>query len=341
VLGRQRTTMTTKAVVGGDAAFDLRGELSGIGETLRADLVGQLKNYRLPTTNPYADRYTAWVVERGRLAVDFHYRVEGDVITAEHDLKLGGLRVQRSSGSDEVKNRIGLPLGLIVGLLKDSRGDIDFQLPLKASLKDRAVDWADMVWGGIKQVVLKVLAGPFRAIGRAFRGGGEEETPDLNVTPVTFAAGSSVIGPEMETHLGRVADFLRRSPDIKMSLQPVATEADIESLKTQELTARIQTLQQERKIGEFPKAVAEYFKARNPDNAASTSTVEAQLTALRQAEPRPEQRLKELLDRRVGVARERLTQAAGIEPDRLTTKEPPPDVERSGQGRIEFTIGAE
>ena len=55
VLGRQRTTLTVTALVGGDAGLDIRGELSGIGETLRADLVGELRDYQLSTANPYAD----------------------------------------------------------------------------------------------------------------------------------------------------------------------------------------------------------------------------------------------------------------------------------------------
>jgi hypothetical protein len=343
VLGRQRTTLTVTALVGGDAGLDLRGELSGIGESLNADLVGELQDYPLATANPYADRAISWVVERGKLATKFHYRVEGDVVTAEHDVKIGGLQVRRSGESDTVKDRVGLPLGLVVGLLKDTRGDIDFNLPLKASVKDRAVDWTETVWAGVKQVILKVVVGPFRAIGRAFRGGGDDtpdrdETPDLSVDPVTFAAGSSVIAPDMEAHLTKVADFLRRSPNVGMTLRPVVTQADVESLKTQALTARIQAVQEERKLKEFAAAVAVYYKAQKlPADAAKTP--DEQLAALQKQEPVPEPRVQELLERRVAAAREALVKTEGIMAERLTAKEPAEEPASSGQGRVEFAIG--
>lgn len=339
--GRQRTALTASAVVGGDAGLDLRGELSGIGETLRADLVGELRDYPLATANPYAESVTSWTVERGKLGARIHYRVEGDVVTAEHDVTFGGLQVRRAQESDdEIKNRIGLPLGLIVSLLKDTRGDIDFAVPLTASIRDRAVDWTEAAWSGVKQAILKLLVGPFRAIGRAVRGG-EEEIPDLAVNPVTFAAGSSVVAPDMEAHLTRVADFLRRAPYVSMTLRPMVTEADVESLKVQALTARIQALQRERKLEGFPAAVTVYYRERElPVEAAKTA--EQQLRALVRREPVDEARVQELLDRRLAAAREALVRTEGIPAERLVVMPPPAEVATSGAGRVEFAIaGAE
>ncbi|HVQ75115.1 MAG TPA: DUF748 domain-containing protein [Candidatus Binatia bacterium] len=339
VLGRQRTTLTATAVVGGDGALDLRGEISGLGETLRADLVGELRDYTLATANPYADSQTSWIVERGKLAAKIHYRVEGDVVTAENELTFGGLHVRRSGESDEVKKRIGLPLGLIVGLLKDTRGDINFNVPLRASVKDQAIDWTDTVWSGVKQAVLKVLAGSFRAIGRAFRGGGGE-APDLAIDPVVFATGSAVIAPAMETHLTKVADFLRRSPYVAMTLRPVVTEADVESLKTQALTERLQAVQQERKLKDLPAALAVYYRAQKlPGDVPKTP--EEQLAVLQKREPVPAERVDALRERRLAVTREVLAKTEGIATERLVATEPAAALATSGEGRVEFSIGGQ
>src|SRR5262249_2292058 len=74
VLGRQRTTMSVHALVGGDAALDMRGEMSGLGEAFHADLVGELRDFALASTNPYADSLTSWIVQRGKLTAKVHYR---------------------------------------------------------------------------------------------------------------------------------------------------------------------------------------------------------------------------------------------------------------------------
>jgi hypothetical protein len=339
VLGRRPTALVARGVVDGEGKLDLRGEASGIGETLRADLVGELVDFPLASTNPYAQS-TGWIVERGRLTAKIHYRIEGDQLVADHDLLVSNLKVEQAREGDEVARRIGLPLGLIVALLKDSSGDIDFAVPIKASVGTRTIDWEDTYWSGLKQAILKIIAGPFRAIGRAVTGRGGDKIEALAVDPVTFAAGSAVVAPAMESHLTRVGDFLRRSPYLRLALKPVATSADVESLKTQELMARIRAFQRDRQIEEFPAAVRAYLATRGlPD--PPPGTVDEQLAELRRVEPEPGARISELLDRRLAAARQALTDVEGIPAARVTAA--PPEVRRDATeaGRVEFAVGAE
>ncbi len=342
VFGRQQTTLVATAAVGGDAALDLRGELSGIGETLRADLVGEIRDFDLTSANPYTDGLTSWVVEHGKLAAKVHYRIEGDRITAEHDVNFGGLRVAKAPGEDEAKKRLGLPLGLIVGLMKDTQGNIDFNLPITGSLADRSFDWNSAIWAGAKQAILKALAGPFRAIGRLFTGGGgggEAKVESIHINPVTFAPGSAVIAPSEEQHLSQVAEFLRKSPFVTLSATAIATGPDLESLRTQALTARIVKLQEDRKLADFPAAVQAYYRAlRIPGKRPPTA--EEQLAALRAREPAPDPSvIRDLLDRRAAAATGALTRLEGIAAERIRRAEPRSILTEAAQGRVEFSLG--
>ena len=342
VFGRQQTGMTFTATLGDDAHLDLRGELSGIGETLRADLVGELTNFDLTTANPYADSYTSWVVQRGRLAAKVHYRVEGDRLTAENDVNFGGLKVDKSPGEDEAKKRLGLPLGLIVGLMKDTRGNIDFALPLSGSIADRKFDWGETVWAGIKQGVMKVLAGPFRAIGRLFSGGEkvDERAADLHVEPITFAPGSAVVAPAMEDHLSRVAGFLRRSPFVGLSMVPVTTGPDVDSLRRQALDAKILALQEERQLKDFDGAVRAYYRAQRIGRPPKTA--EEQLAALRDREPAPdESAVRALAERRMQATRDALSRQQGIPGDRLVAGASKSLPAETAEGRVEFSLVAD
>ena len=342
VFGRQQTAMTLTATLGEDAHLDMRGELSGIGETLRADLIGELRNFDLTTANPYADSYTSWIVQRGTVAAKVHYRIEGDRLTAEHDVNFGGLKIAKGPGDDEAKKRLGLPLGLIVGLMKDTRGNIDFELPLSGTISDRKFDWGATVWAGVKQSLMKVLAGPFRAIGRLFSGGekADERAADLRVEPVTFAPGSAVVAPEMEQHLARVAGFLRRSPFVGLSMVPVATGPDVESLRSQALSAKILALQEERKLPDFANAVRAYFRAQRLGRPPKTT--EEQLAVLREREPTPdEDALRALSDRRLQATREALSRQQGIPADRLVASAPRALLSETAEGRVEFSLLAD
>jgi outer membrane protein OmpA-like peptidoglycan-associated protein len=341
VLGRpERTTMTAQALVGVDGALDMRGDLSGIGESLRADLVAELRDFSLASANPYADSLTSWIVQRGTLEAKIHYHVEGDRITADHELEFKKLRVEKSAAADAATRKIGVPLGLAVALLKDSNGDIDFNLPLSGNLADRQFDWGEMIWAGVKQVIAKVLLSPFRAVGRLFKG--SDDTVDkLEVDPITFAPGSAVIAPSTEAQLTRLADFLGRSPKIKLVLSSVLGTADVERLKEGEVRARLEALRREQQLPDLAAAVRAYYQQRVP-GVALPKTTDEQIALLVAREPAPPAPLAELAHRRIDVTREDLVKVRGLAESRVVA--PPPSASRpeappvSGEGRVEFTM---
>jgi hypothetical protein len=113
--------------------------------------------------------------------------------------------------------------------------------------------------------------------------------PAFSKAPVTFAAGSAVLAPDMEEHLLRVADVLRRSPFVNLTLTPAAGLADMEALRPRASTPQ-------------PRASPE---AQGPDLA---------------------ERLDDLARRRVDATREWLVSVEGIPAERLTIDAPSPDV---------------
>jgi hypothetical protein len=152
-----------------------------------------------------------------------------------------------------------------------------------------------------------------------------------------------VIAPDMETHLLRVADSLRRSPFVNLALTPAPGVADVEALRARAVTARLRAFQQEHGLPDGPGAVVAYFAERFPQ-VAPPATVEERLALLREREPLPRERLSDLARRRVEATRERLVSVEGIPAGRLEmVAEPgpgaaalPPDA----VGRVEFTVVA-
>src|SRR5262249_46214369 len=114
----RRAKLAVQALVGGDSALDLKAEAAPFGD-LYADIAGELRNFVLPSVNPYADNTIAWIIEQGKLAVKVHYTVEKNQLSAQNEIIVENLHVARSKSEDEVQKRIGLPLGLIVALVTD------------------------------------------------------------------------------------------------------------------------------------------------------------------------------------------------------------------------------
>jgi Domain of Unknown Function (DUF748) len=317
----RRAKLTTQAIVGGDAALDVKGELAPLGQ-LYADIQGELRDFTLARVNPYADSFIAWIVDRGKLGVRFHYRIERDHLEASNEIFINNIHVAPTRQEDEVKKKVGLPLGLIVALITDGNNDLKLNLPMSGPLATWKADLADAIWTVVRNVVVNIVAAPFRGIGKLFTSK-DNKVEGFSVEPVTFPAGADTVTGPMEEHLTKVADFLRRAPAIRLALTPVASPADVESLKGQELTARLQTRQRNQKLADFPAAVLAEFKERFPlVPGAQPPSPDAQLARLREVEPVPDAKVAELLARRERAVREGLVKNQGIPDARLAAAEP-------------------
>ncbi len=332
----RRARLATQAVIGGSSAFDLKGEIAPFGEVY-ADLAGELRDFKLTSVNPYADPIIAWAMKTGQLAVKVHYRIEKNQLTADNEVIVRNLTVAPTRQNDEVKKKIGLPLGMIVALITDKDNGIQVNVPLSGELNQVKAGMGDAIWTAVKNALTNIVAAPFRSIGKLFKGK-DGSLEDLQVDPVTFAAGSADVDPEMSKHLSEVAGFLKQAPMIKLALAPVAAPRDVESLKAQEVTVRIQRLQNERRLPDFNAAVAAAFKEQLP-GVTPPESGEQQLAALREREPLSEARMSELLEHRVAAVREALVKTEGIPAERLLPgTAPASSSDEPAEGRIEFQI---
>jgi uncharacterized protein involved in outer membrane biogenesis len=311
----QRANLLVQAIIGGDAALDIRGDMSAIGAPTYVNMVGELKKFTLAAANPYVDSMLAWTIRRGELTAKLEYRIEEGKLDAKNDILVGNLRVAPTRASDEVKKRIGLPLGLIVSLIKDGSGNIHVVVPVTGTLTDRQFDFGDAIWTAVRNVLVNVLKAPFRAIGGLFTGS-DDKIEEIKVDPVVFAAGGATLTPELERQTVRVGDFLRRAPYVGLTLSSVTSPADVEVLKERAVAARLEKFRQEQGIADLPAALRRYYQVMVKD-AQLPLSVDEQLVLLRKREPVPAGPLAELRQRRLDVTRERLAKAEGISEARL------------------------
>ncbi|MGH7389854.1 MAG: DUF748 domain-containing protein [Candidatus Rokuibacteriota bacterium] len=222
------TRVAASGVIGG-GSFKLHGE-GAYGEHPALDLKTELRSFVVPRANPYLDRYTAWIATNGSLDVTSTYTVAGTRLDTRHDLVVRDLEVAPTDARDEVEQRIGLPFGLLVSLLKDSRSEIRLTLPVSGDLRTREFDYREAVWGAVRNLAIRLLALPFSKIG-SLSFSEDSRVKAVALAPVVFEAGTARLGPGMEPHLARVADFLRGAPSMKVVLEPVLVEADVQALE--------------------------------------------------------------------------------------------------------------
>jgi hypothetical protein len=330
----KRANLTAKAVIGASGDVDVKGVVAPFGRFF-ADFGVEVRDFALPAITPYVDDLTAWSIQRGTLVAHLHYTIDGDQLTSQNELTVGDLEVA-PAGEDRTKDKLGLPLGTIVALIKDSQGRIQMNVPVTGPLNDPKFDFSEAIGAAVRNVVSNVVAAPFRAIGRLFKSD-DNKIEKLTVEPVVFAPGSATITPEMERHLLKVAEFLKGAPGVTMRLASATTAKDVTAIKTEAVNARLKARLAERKL-DHPAAVAAEFTARFPQVKPLPSTDE-QLARLVETEPVPEARIAELRARRLAVVKDALIARGGIPETRLAADDAAAGGE-TGEGRVEFRVGA-
>lgn len=203
----------------------VRGTVGPLGGPLHLDVHADLQGFPVPRTNPYLIDYVSWSAREGWLTTAVRCRIDGDELDARTDLRVSRLELAKAGGADEAQARIGLPLGTIVALMKDSRGDIRVSLPVGGRLSDPRFELSEAIWSTVRHVAFKAVTAPVSWIGRV-RYTADSRIERIDIDPIEFPPGQTTLTPRAQEQVARVAAFLEQTPAARVALTPVVTERD-------------------------------------------------------------------------------------------------------------------
>ena len=74
------------------ASLEITGKLNPLAKPLALDISGKMRDLELPPLTPYSVKYAGYGIERGKMSVDVHYRVEpSGQLTADNKVVLNQL----------------------------------------------------------------------------------------------------------------------------------------------------------------------------------------------------------------------------------------------------------
>ena len=306
------------------AVLALRGSVGPVSGPLEFDLSGELRGFDASRTNPYLVRYLAWQAAQGAVTARVEGRVRNDALDARVDVQLSRLQFLRATPSDQTGAGAGLPLNLVVALMRDSRGDIRVSVPVGGRLTDPRFDFRETIRSAIRTVAIKTITAPVSWIGRL------HASPDsgierVEVDPIPFQPASAELTADGRTQATRVAAFLGQFGEVRMTLAPVVSERDLAALRRQAAEAAVDRLAAGARISP-EAAAARLFRERLPDRPVPAEPG-ATLAALADTEASPAhaadlaaRRLETLLAafKEAGVSRAQLVEAPPVERPNLT-----------------------
>ena len=201
-------TMALAGKIDDEAPLEIGGRLNPLAPALFLDIEGHTKGVDLPRLTPYAVKYAGYPITKGKLSMDVKYKLEAGKLQASNHLFLDQLTFGDKIDSPTATK---LPVLLAVSLLKNTRGEIDINLPISGSLDDPKFSVGGIIVQVIVNLLTKVITAPFALLASAF-GGGEE------LGYVEFAPGLATLGPVQSQRLDTLAKALNDRPGLKLDI---------------------------------------------------------------------------------------------------------------------------
>ncbi|NYH26398.1 DUF748 domain-containing protein [Paraburkholderia bryophila] len=226
--GTQSTTaapVDVAAKLAANGPLSIRGTVNPLIEKPALDLTASAHDIELTNLTPYSAKYAGYPITKGKLNVDLHYQLANDQLNANNHLFIDQLTF-----GDHVQNDTAtkLPVRLAISLLKNSRGEIDVNLPVSGSLSNPEFSIGGLIWHAVLNLLQKAVTAPFSLIANAFGGSGEE------LGYVEFEPGSAKLTDVDNKKLDTIVKALADKTSVKMDLiGRVDPAVDEPALRTQ------------------------------------------------------------------------------------------------------------
>lgn len=236
--GTSTTTPAEVVIAGqinGSAPININGSVNPLAPLAAVDITAKADGIELTDLTAYSVKYTGYPITKGTLTVDVHYTLANQNLTATNHIFLDQLTFGDRVESSTAKN---LPIRLAVAILKDSKGQINLDIPVSGSLNDPQFSLGGIIFHAFMNILEKAITAPFRLLAGAI-GGIASAGSNEDLSYVEFAPGRATLDTASQKRLDSVAAALNARPALKLSItgrvDPTVDKAGLREAKVDDL----------------------------------------------------------------------------------------------------------
>ncbi|MCD4781727.1 MAG: DUF748 domain-containing protein [Candidatus Omnitrophica bacterium] len=313
--------------------FEINGSVKPLRKPLDLTMNVTLKNYTMQTLTPYVGKFAGYQVDKGKIQIELDYEIIQDKIKADHKVIIKNFKFGDKFKSEHT---LKVPFKLAISLLEDINNQIHITLPVNGSISDPKFKYAHMITRTFVNFLIKIVAKPFSFLASVV--GGEAKDQEFNV--LYFPYGDARVNDAERTKLMQLIDGLKQRPRLSITVQ--GTYDNIKDwwvIKTKAFDTDYQDFLKEHKrseewiiirlyqknfgLKEYLNQKKIYKQKMKQTNDKSTSLMVAELRRqLIENAPANKEALTLLANDRAKAVVEFLTLKGGLDPKRITIKEP-------------------
>ncbi|MCS6292690.1 MAG: DUF748 domain-containing protein [Nitrospira sp.] len=219
------------------APLRIVGKINPLSEEAFTDISVKFDNIDLTTAGPYSGKYVGYSIRKGKLFLDLAYKLSQHELEAENKVLIDQLGFGEKTESPDATS---LPVPLVVALLKDRKGQIAIDLPVRGNLKDPDFKYGKLLLNTVLNLLGKAVTSPFALIGSLVGGSGEE------LHAIEFAPGRSDLSEAETKKLTTLVTVLTERPALSLDVAGMADkQVDARVLAEDQFLERLRQLKLE------------------------------------------------------------------------------------------------
>lgn len=222
--------------------LEITGKIDPFSEKKYADINVVLRGFDLPFLTPYVGRYIGYTIEKGKLYLNLGYTISGNELYGENRIILDRFTLGDKIDSQEA---ISLPIKSAINFLKDRKGEIRLDFPVKGNIDDPKFKLGKVILDGMVNLVKKIVTSPLALLGNIFGSG-------KKLAFLEFDYGSDRIGREDIKKLKDLITALYERPFLRLEIEGGTDQkGDRNALKLRRFTdlLKVQKLKDRAKKG--------------------------------------------------------------------------------------------
>ncbi len=227
------TDVSLEGTVNNYGLAKVSGEINPFAAGKYTNLNAIFRNIELTSLTPYSAKFAGYMIKKGKLSLDLNYQVKDHQLIGDNQIILDKLTLGKPIESPDA---LDLPIRLAIALLKDAKGRVDIELPVRGDLSDPEFSYGRLVGKAFKSLIAKIVSSPFRLLGALVGADGED------FKFVEFSPDSSELLPPEREKLEHLAEALKQRPKLYLEVRGrYDLKTDTSALKTAKFNKRVAT----------------------------------------------------------------------------------------------------
>lgn len=209
------------------ASTSLKGSIDSADPKAYTDLDFNFKNLSLNSLSGYSARFAGHEIDSGKLYLDLGYNILDSQLLGSNSVVIKRIKLGKEVQDENITV---LPLGFVIGLLEDSDGVMDIDMPVEGDLENPDFKYGKLLFQTFANLITKAVTSPFKFLSSAMGMDGE------NLEYIAYEAGSSEISPPQREKLDKISKMMLKKPKILLRVAgKYELQKDTEALQLQKL----------------------------------------------------------------------------------------------------------